>query len=120
MKIKESTAWDCRWFNVVAETKIETLQDLGELEVLADFSESDYQGDVRLAFLDRDGRCCYLQYGYGSCSECDSYEDMSEDEIRADIFQSMVVMDKTAFIKFAASHSYLKTAVNDLVLRLFN
>ena len=121
MKLQDFIDLDFRWFYLLVDNEIPALQDMGELELLADYSDGDsYQGDVRVAFLDRDGRCCYIEYSYGSCSHCDPFEDMDADDVRNDIFQTMVVLEKSEFVKFAASHRYLKQGLDHLVSHLFN
>lgn len=112
MKLNESIAWHCRWFDVLSK------EELGELEVLADCSEDDYQGTVAVAFLGRDGEVCYIEYSYGSCSECDAWEDKGEGFAREEILRTMARLPKEEFIAFAAGHWKLKAHLNEMVLRL--
>lgn len=121
MKLKESTAWNCRWFNAVADNQVPALFEMGELEVLFDDSESDYQGSVHVAFLNRDQQVCYIEYSYGSCGGCDSWEDAGGDEAaREEILGGMAVLSPTEFIKFAAAHTRLNRSIEQFVARLFN
>lgn len=121
MKLSDSTAWECQYFNVLDGNDDPSLKDMGELEVLADYSDGpDYSGAVRVAFLDRNGRCCYLEYFWGSCDHCDAYMNQSDEETQQDILRQLVVLEAAEFIKFASNHQYLKRDINDLVSRLFN
>lgn len=121
MKLKESTAWKCRWFDVLAAWCDDPrIQDIGDLDVLADFSENDYSGRVSVAFISRDEECCYIEYYYGSCSSCDAWEELGDEVARLEILRTMVVLPPAEFVKFAAEHWLLKTALDEMVSRLFN
>jgi hypothetical protein len=51
--------------------------------VLAHWNEGDYQGTVATAVRLHDGRYCWYQDSYGSCSGCDSWEDATDDDVRS-------------------------------------
>jgi hypothetical protein len=80
MLVEYSTACQCRYGDFVKEL-------YGDWEVVVDLSEDDYSGNVDLVAT-KDGKYLYLQYYYGSCSVCDTWEgdELSgleiEDEIR--------------------------------------
>ena len=50
--------------------------------VLAHWNEGDYQGEVATAVQLADGRYCWYQDSYGSCSGCDSWEDAAWDDVQ--------------------------------------
>lgn len=62
----------CRW-SELAERLI------GDWDVLWENACVDYQGSAELLAY-KDGRFCYLEWSYGSCSGCDPWEDLPEDE----------------------------------------
>ncbi len=72
MKFSESKSSECRW-SEFAERLI------GDWDVLWEHAEVDYQGFAELLAA-KDGRFCYLQWSYGSCSGCDQWEDMPEEQ----------------------------------------
>lgn len=49
------------------------LESLGH-DILVQVDDSDYQGDSRLLFRREDGKIGYLNFGWGSCSGCDSLQ----------------------------------------------
>ncbi len=51
-------------------------------EVLAHWNEGDYHGTVATAVKLQDGRYCWYQDSYGSCSGCDSWEDASDADVK--------------------------------------
>ena len=50
--------------------------------VLAHWSEDEYQGSVATAVKLEDGRFAYYSDLYGSCSECDAWEDADDKQVR--------------------------------------
>lgn len=53
----------------------EPMLDSFGYERVLQVDDSDYQGDSRVLYLDRTtGRVGYLQFGWGSCSGCDSLQ----------------------------------------------
>lgn len=50
--------------------------------VLAHWNEGDYQGTVATAVRLADGRYCWYQDSYGSCSGCDSWEDATDEDVK--------------------------------------
>ena len=65
--------------------------NIGDVALRVD--DDDYQGDSRVIYIEPDGRVGYLNFGWGSCSgcdslqACDSYEDVQElmDKLLSDI-----------------------------------
>lgn len=51
-------------------------------QVVAWWSEEDYQGTVAIAHQLDDGRVVVMTDYYGSCSGCDQWEDCTDDEAR--------------------------------------
>jgi hypothetical protein len=95
----ESKAAECRWSQYAEEL-------FSDWEIIWDESEANYQGTVR--FLARkDGKFAYLNYSYGSCSGCDSWEDMPEDKVRADMKNLAEYFESAAELKkFADQVNY--------------
>lgn len=52
-------------------------------KVVAHWNEGDYQGMVATCVKLPDGRFTIYNDYYGSCSECDSWEDATDDEVKA-------------------------------------
>ena len=80
---KETIAHQCRWSEYAEEL-------VGDWSVLWEDSEADWQGHARVLVF-KQGALRYLDWSYGSCSGCDSYEDMGEDFVRND-FKKNVMM----------------------------
>jgi len=66
--------------------------------VLAHWNEGGYDGCVATAVRMEDGRYCWYQDSFGSCTGCDAWEDAADDDVRklciglacdADVFDSM-------------------------------
>ena len=76
MRFDDTTASACRWSEFTEEL-------FGDWDIIWENSTSDYQGSVEL-LAHKDGRFGYISYSYGSCSGCDSWEDQSEEAVRAD------------------------------------
>jgi hypothetical protein len=71
---EDTVASSCRW----SEYAEELIKDWA---ILWEDSEADYQGSACvLAYKNNAFR--YIEWYYGSCSGCDSYEDLSEAEVR--------------------------------------
>lgn len=73
----ESEASHCRWSEYAAEL-------FGDWQIIWDDSVSDYQGTVRF-LAHKDGKFAYLTYSYGSCSGCDGWEGLPDEEVREDM-----------------------------------
>lgn len=79
----DTVASKCRWSEYAEEL-------IGGWAILWENSDADWQGCGRvLAF--KQGQLRYLEWYYGSCSGCDAYEDMKEEDIRKE-FQNNVMM----------------------------
>lgn len=74
------------------------LQSFG-YEVLLQIDDRDYQGDSRLLFEDGE-RIGYLNFGWGSCSGCDSLQACNSmkdiDELRTKLHESIQWFDNRA------------------------
>lgn len=92
MKVKDSTAYKCRWSE-------EFLKGLEEFEVVKDNSESDYSGKVDLICYDLSSDSyIYIQYYYGSCNYCDGYEDMPEEQLEEERVRLTFTMSPIEFL----------------------
>lgn len=85
MKFNKSQASQCRW-SEFAERLI------GDWEILWERAEVDYQGFAEVLAA-KDGRFCYLEWSYGSCSGCDQWEDMPEEQAFADFKTGAMFFD---------------------------
>lgn len=79
----DTVAQSCRWSEYAEEL-------IGDWSILWEDSESDYSGAARVLAY-KQGQLRYLEWYYGSCSGCDSYEEMSEKDIRKE-FETNVMM----------------------------
>lgn len=80
---KNTIAARCRWSDYAAPL-------VEDWDILWEDSYDDYQGSARvLAF--KQGQLRYLEWSYGSCSGCDSYEDLSEEDVEKE-FKNNVMM----------------------------
>lgn len=71
---QQTVASQCRW-SEVSEIVFDSWT------ILWENSENDYSGQATI-FGVKEGQYRFLQYDYGSCSGCDSYEDMSAAELK--------------------------------------
>lgn len=53
----------------------EGLVDSFGVEIVFDEHDDDYQGDSFYLLKDAEGRYGFLNFGWGSCSGCDAYQD---------------------------------------------
>jgi hypothetical protein len=67
MKWKETTASECRYGEVAERI-------WGDAEILWESSEAGWQGEAKFIARMKDGRYCYYEWSYGSCSGCDTWE----------------------------------------------
>jgi len=78
MEWKETVASQCRWSEYAEK-------NWADWNFIWEDSEADYQGHA--SFLaTKDGKFVYVSWNYGSCSGCDSWEDM-EEEVREQEFK---------------------------------
>jgi hypothetical protein len=80
MKFENLEASGCRWSEVVAT-------NWGDWDFIWEEATVDYQGSARL-LATKEGRFMYIEWSYGSCSGCDGWEDMSEEDRERD-FKNM-------------------------------
>lgn len=73
MRFFETEAAQCRWANYAEEL-------LEGWDVVACDAHLDYQGYASV-IATRDGRVCALHWDYGSCSGCDGWECLEDQEI---------------------------------------
>jgi hypothetical protein len=71
---ENTIASQCRWSEYGKEL-------IGDWAILWEDSEADYQGHARVLAY-KQGKIRYLEWYYGSCSGCDMYEEMKEEDIR--------------------------------------
>jgi hypothetical protein len=76
MRWEQSTASQCRWSEYAEEL-------FYDWNIIWDNSYADYQGTGEFV-AEKDGKFAYVTWTYGSCSGCDAWEDMPEDEVRKD------------------------------------
>lgn len=74
---EQTTAYKCRYGAEMAPL-------FEGASILWEDSEDDYQGHVEVLAL-RDQTLLYLEYSYGSCSGCDSWEDEADRNPNFDI-----------------------------------
>lgn len=66
----------------------------GYYTIIGQYSTGSYQGEARIIAMSEDGtRVADGSVSWGSCSHCDPWYDMSEQEIAADLDRSVVVLD---------------------------
>ena len=73
----------CRYGDCLADV----LNELGAVKVLREQYVKDYQGEVDVDVLLKDGRIFSYYYSYGSCSGCDTWEakGYDDDEIKREM-----------------------------------
>jgi hypothetical protein len=80
---KETAASACRWNEYCEEL-------IGSWLILWEDAEADWQGSARvLAF--NNGQFRYVSWSYGSCSGCDIFEDMNEEERRNEFNNNLMM-----------------------------
>ncbi len=108
MKFKDLEASRCRW-SEFAEA------NWGDWNFIWEEAEVDYQGSAKILGT-KDGRFVYCEWSYGSCSGCDPWEDMNEDEAKADFDKGAVYFEDIHELKkFALQVKYGKK-FNDAVM----
>lgn len=108
MKLNESTAWQCRWFECVGP-------EYAECPVLLDLSENDWQGSVCVIFQTPSKGYGFIQYDYGSCSGCDEYECMNEEDVGPAILRGGGFFDtKEELLAFAGKVLFLNRYIDVL------
>lgn len=87
MKWIETTANDCRYGEIAERI-------WGDWDVIWEDSEADYQGHASFV-AEKDGKYCFYEWWYGSCSGCDGWESdgSSEDEIEAEMRDTAIWLD---------------------------
>lgn len=71
-KFQDCEAYGCRWSELVERM-------IGDWHVLWEEAEVDYQGGAKVLAY-KDGAFCFVEWTYGSCSGCDPWEDMPEED----------------------------------------
>lgn len=87
MKWDKTVASKCRYGEVAEEI-------WGTWDIIWEDSESDYQGHA--SFLaEKDGKYCFYEWWYGSCSGCDGWEadGKSDDEIEQEMRDTALWLD---------------------------
>lgn len=107
MLLKDSDAMKARWSELAA-------LGLEEATVIAAAGDSDYQGEgaylVKPSEGWRDDEYVFFEWSYGSCSGCDGYEDMGEQERIATFVNGRVVYNRTTLAAWA---DLLRTEIDD-------
>lgn len=75
-------------FNETDINGYESLLETLEYEIVYSGEFGDYQGDYLVMFK-KDNRFGYLQFGFGSCSGCDSYQSCENKEELIDLRDSL-------------------------------
>lgn len=83
---KETIAYRCRWSEYVEEI-------IGNNSIIWEDSSDDYQGHARVLSY-KDNQFIYIEWYYGSCSGCDEYEGMGEDDIRKAFKENLTMVFK--------------------------
>lgn len=87
-KFQATQAYECRWSDLFEEL-------IGDWLVIWEESEVDYQGHACVMAY-KDGRFCYAEWFYGSCSGCDPWEDMPRDEALAEATRDVMFFSDVA------------------------
>ena len=90
MKFQDSESNKCRW-SELAERLI------GDWFVVWEDAYVDYQGSAELLAY-KDGAFCYLEWSYGSCSGCDPWEDIPENEALCEMKRNAMFFTDAAYL----------------------
>ena len=85
-----------RWCDLVADA-------LPDGEVLFSTGTDDYQGSVAIVARLDDGRWLQYDWSYGSCSVCDSWEDLPESEVKVEIGEAAAILPAVEFARYLAN-----------------
>lgn len=87
MKWTETTADQCRYGDIAERI-------WGDWDIIWEDSEADWQGHASFV-AEKDGKYCFYEWWYGSCSGCDGWESdgSSEDEIEAEMRDTALWID---------------------------
>lgn len=108
MKFKDLKIADCRWSEFADA-------NWGDWNFIWEDGEPDYQGSARL-LATKDGRFVYSEWSWGSCSGCDPWEDMKEDEAKAEFDQSAVYFEDVHELKKFAEQVKYGNSFNKAVI----
>jgi hypothetical protein len=99
MKWDDSVASRCRW----SEAVYDALEDLmgTDLQVLWEDSYDDYQGHATV-LVQGSSSYCFYEWEYGSCSGCDSWETLPEEDTREEIRRGLAVFTKDGLRKWGS------------------
>src|SRR5271165_1135739 len=87
IKWEDTIANNCRW-SECAEYLFK------DWIILIDCSENYYQGQVCLLAI-KDNQYRFIEYSYGSCSGCDMYEELGEEEIQKEFKKLTITFPNT-------------------------
>ncbi len=96
MKFSETVASNCRYSEYLSPL-------LENHEVLAEDSLDDYQGCVNILTRDNDRNYYITEYSYGSCSGCDEWESLSDNEVKEAMQRSQAKLNEDEFDHFLSS-----------------
>lgn len=89
-KFQSTVAYECRWSELFERI-------IGDWIVIWEEAEADYQGYAKVLAY-KDGRFCYVEWTYGSCSGCDPWEDLPEDEVLEEINKDAMFFDDASVL----------------------
>lgn len=91
-KMSETVSVNCRWYHIAS-------QIMEGHTIIWEDSNADYQGTVSILGV-KNNKFKWLEYSYGSCNYCDSYEDLSE----GDVLKAF----ETLAMNFSSVNTFLK------------
>jgi hypothetical protein len=86
MRWDDTEASQCRWSEYAEEI-------WADAEILWEDSEADYQGHANVFARHPDGRYSWGGWSYGSCSGCDGWEGLADEEIRKAFREDVVFFE---------------------------
>jgi hypothetical protein len=91
MKWEQTVASGCRWSEFAEE-------NWKDWDFLWEDSEADYQGYAEF-IAHKNGKYVHVYWTYGSCSDCDPWEDMNYEEAKKEFDDSAVYFDNFKQLK---------------------
>jgi len=87
MKWEETVASQCRYGD-----NAEVIW--GDWDILWEDSEADYQGHASF-FAEKDGKFCFYEWWYGSCSGCDGWaaDELTDEQIEKEMQETALWLD---------------------------
>jgi hypothetical protein len=92
-KWRETITSQCRWSEYAEEL-------IGNDYILWEDASNDYQGHAKILSYNNN-QFSYIEWSYGSCSGCDSYEGLPDEDIRKEFKKDcMVFSDPFVFVNW--------------------